>query len=104
MTAHEPLPGLELMAIRARVMRARDKPSLTQAEKDRDLLVVELYRLRDRLAGTHVPFFDEDTTGIPVCRCKHLETDHDAGECWEQVDGEQCPCSWYEPSDHEAVA
>lgn len=100
----EPLPGRELMAIRARVMRARDKSRLTQAEKDRDLLVVELYRLRDRLAGAHVPFFDEDTTAIPVCRCGHIETDHNAPVCRERVGIKPCPCDHFDPSDPEAVA
>jgi hypothetical protein len=32
-----------------------------------------------------------------MCRCGHITDDHDAGECWAHVDGDQCRCSWYEP-------
>lgn len=31
-------------------------------------------------------------------RCKHSSDDHDAGECWAHVNGDQCSCSWYEPA------
>lgn len=30
--------------------------------------------------------------------CGHPGEDHDAGECWARVGGEQCRCSWYTPA------
>ena len=33
-----------------------------------------------------------------ACRCGHASANHDAGECWAQMNGGQCSCSWYEPA------
>jgi hypothetical protein len=30
--------------------------------------------------------------------CGHDEPNHDAGECWARMNGEQCDCGWYEPA------
>jgi len=36
-----------------------------------------------------------------TCVCTHNGHDHDAGECWAQVDTPagllQCGCNWWEP-------
>ncbi|WP_427422681.1 hypothetical protein [Lysinibacillus fusiformis] len=35
-----------------------------------------------------------------TCRtCNHLGADHQANECWAQVDGRQCPCHWTDLDD-----
>jgi hypothetical protein len=35
-----------------------------------------------------------------TCMCGHPEDDHDAGECWAEVEWtegrRQCTCPWYE--------
>lgn len=40
----------------------------------------------------------------PICRCGHLESAHDAGECWTAPDNHdhptpKCECAWYTPID-----
>jgi hypothetical protein len=32
----------------------------------------------------------------PCINCPHLGDDHEAGECWAEVNGGQCPCNWLE--------
>lgn len=36
-----------------------------------------------------------------LCWCTHSADDHDAGECWAEVDSPQgrgqCACNWWEP-------
>ena len=36
-----------------------------------------------------------------ICWCTHPAADHDAGECWAEVDAPdgrgQCACNWWEP-------
>jgi hypothetical protein len=56
-----------------------------------------------------IPGKPEGVCGMPVesepcteharcVKCNHGGMDHDAGECWAKVDGEQCPCWWYTPA------
>ncbi|GAA2773591.1 hypothetical protein [Saccharopolyspora taberi] len=42
------------------------------------------------------------TTSEPVCWCGHVESAHDAGECWTAPENHahpdpRCWCDWYEP-------
>lgn len=59
----DPIDGRELLAIRARTMRAREglHQSLWRTEMDRDLLLREVYRLRrrDAVASAAWVFADE---------------------------------------------
>lgn len=46
-----------------------------------------------------MPVESEPCTVHARCtQCNHAGGDHDAGECWDRVDGSQCPCWWYTPA------
>lgn len=47
---------------------------------------------------TYIAPSSGETPEAASCKCSHSTDDHDAGECWAEVDGDQCSCIWFEPA------